>query len=312
MKSKIILSLLIFLMLGSCTTTADRGQLGDIEMDVPETTAAISASQTPADVKPNPTESDDIKGEDEIDFTELEGIKIYYLSNGSIKSIVLHCTGKPTNCGKSEMVISSNEISTFNQISFKSLSPDDDQLIFGSGDYSPGFSSDLFSYDLETGKTYRLTDNPDYVESGMLSPDGQKLAVLAHRTAGGHSFISIINPDGCCQQIIPNQGKFDKEPNWSPDGENIAFISGNRYEYHLFIYDLKNQEVVELVTDLTFQSTSRLFWSPDGRKIAVQARFKDDTDICIVDIEVNDFLCLEDDSYIEVLPSWLFDSSKII
>jgi Tol biopolymer transport system component len=51
---------------------------------------------------------------------------------------------------------------------------------------------------------------------------------------------------------------------------------------------------------------------PDGEKIALYANLESNTDICIVDIEADDYFCLEEDDYIENLPSWSFDGAQLL
>lgn len=311
---RILLPLIFIFLLTACASSQTAPTATAAATNT--TTLTFTNTQSPSittTLIPTVIDSPEIENVGNLDFSELEGLKVRYYTSKGIENILLSSVILELGCCEREQVVDWDEIATFNNIHSARISPNGGEIVFMSHSYSYGRIPDLYLYNLETGRSYRLTETPDYSESDMhWAPDGNTLVYKAHRAAGGHSNIRIINKDGCCLQTIPKQGSYDTSPSWSPNGTQIAFSSSTGNTSQLFVYDLYNQEVNKLVSELMFNSTYRLTWSPDGTKIAVLANFEDNTDICIVDIGSNNYFCVNEAEYTESSPSWSPDGTKLI
>lgn len=99
-----------------------------------------------------------------------------------------------------------------------SISPDGKLMAFVSDQTS---EPQIFTLDLATQKTTRVTRKGGYNVSPVWSPNGKYLAFRSIRQ--GVSSIYRINIETKKEQQLTSRGLIAEEPTWSPDGSLLAF-----------------------------------------------------------------------------------------
>ncbi len=110
------------------------------------------------------------------------------------------------------------------QISELALSPAADRLAFTVSELRDGrFTDDIWTLDLESGATRRLTDSPASDRLPRWSPDGEGLAFLSDRDGSAQIFI-IRKPEGEAAPLTRQTSPVHSFE-WSPDGELLAYLA---------------------------------------------------------------------------------------
>lgn len=114
-------------------------------------------------------------------------------------------------------------------------SPDGKTLVYVSRklkgmEYAFSTDSNLYAYDLESGKTEILTpDMPGYDTDPAFSPDGTKLAFLSMETAKYESDkkrLMIMDMESKeMRDLTDNWDYWPEQFSWTPDGKSIAFTA---------------------------------------------------------------------------------------
>jgi Tol biopolymer transport system component len=105
----------------------------------------------------------------------------------------------------------------------------------------------------------RLTENT--FRTLALSPDGKKLAVIAH----GEVFAAPAKDGGQAQRITDTPAE-ESDLAWSPDSKKLAFVSERGRASQVMEYDFASQQSRALTSAADFDSAPA--YSPDGRLIA--------------------------------------------
>jgi dipeptidyl aminopeptidase/acylaminoacyl peptidase len=96
----------------------------------------------------------------------------------------------------------------------------------------------IYSVDLESGATKRLTSTTGSWRRPALSPDGKTIAYVGFPKNGDgyrYSQLYTMNADG--SNITARSADFDREPQhlvWAPDGGAVYFTAEDRGSVHLF------------------------------------------------------------------------------
>lgn len=138
-------------------------------------------------------------------------------------------------------------------------SPDGETLAFSSIDKS-GFS-DLFTYNIESGRLQQLTNDSYDDRDPSWSPDGSSLAFSSDRTSEGQSNaynLFVYNLDDAQIDYVTFGDRLDFSPRWSPGGDRVVFTSAvkdssGRYgAQNIWVADVTGRE--EAVAEMASRS----------------------------------------------------------
>ena len=123
-------------------------------------------------------------------------------------------------------------------------------------------NSNIFTMDLRSRTTARLTDTNAIDTSPSYSPDGNRVVFTSDR--GGRAQIYVMGADGSNPQRISFGDGTYSTPVWSPRGDLIAFTkqSGNEFQIGVMRIDGSGERI--LSTGFLQEGPT---WSPNGRVI---------------------------------------------
>ena len=123
-------------------------------------------------------------------------------------------------------------------------------------------NSNIFTMDLRTRNTARLTDTNAIDTSPSYSPDGNRIVFTSDR--GGRAQIYVMNADGSNQQRISFGDGIYSTPVWSPRGDLIAFTKQSGGEFQIGV--MRTDGSGERILSAGFLQEGPT-WSPNGRVI---------------------------------------------
>ncbi len=161
-----------------------------------------------------------------------------------------------------------------NSLQSPAFSPDGSRLAFVG---IQGGISDLFIFDLTTGKLTRLTADRYAVLHPQWSADDESIVFVTDRGSGTDiinllfddydlAFYHLGNDEIEMLTDLPGNAI---SPQWSPDGKTIAFVSNHQGIYNIYQLNLESRKIAALtrlkngVLGIT-ETTLALSWSHDG------------------------------------------------
>jgi TolB protein len=121
-------------------------------------------------------------------------------------------------------------------------------------------NSDIYTMDLRTRKSKRLTSHPAIDTSPSFSPDAKRVVFNSDR--GGSPQLYIMNADGSnVHRISFGQGKY-ATPVWSPRGDLIAFTKQFRGRFLIGV--MRPDGSGERLLSESFLEEAPT-WAPNGR-----------------------------------------------
>ena len=123
-------------------------------------------------------------------------------------------------------------------------------------------NSNIFSMDLRSRTTTRLTNSSAIDTSPSYSPDGSKVVFTSDR--GGQPQIYIMGADGSGQTRVSFGGGSYSTPVWSPRGDLIAFTKQSGGQFQIGV--MKTDGSGERILSTGFQQEGPT-WAPNGRVV---------------------------------------------
>lgn len=123
-------------------------------------------------------------------------------------------------------------------------------------------NSNIYTMDLRTRSTARLTDTNAIDTSPSYSPDGSRIVFTSDR--GGRAQIYVMNADGSNQQRISFGDGTYSTPVWSPRGDLVAFTKQSGGEFQIGV--MRTDGSGERILSSGFLQEGPT-WSPNGRVI---------------------------------------------
>ena len=131
-------------------------------------------------------------------------------------------------------------------------------------------NSNIFTMDLRSRSTTRLTSDDSIDTSPSYSPDGKQITFTSDRGGGsGCSQIYVMNADGSNQHRISFGNGVYSTPVWSPRGDLIAFTkqTGGQFEIGVMHPDGSGERILTSA----FQEEGPT-WAPNGRVLMFFSR----------------------------------------
>ncbi|MFD2259649.1 Tol-Pal system beta propeller repeat protein TolB [Chelativorans composti] len=124
-------------------------------------------------------------------------------------------------------------------------------------------NSNIFTMDVRTRATTRLTNTNAIDTSPSYSPDGSQIVFTSDR--GGRAQIYVMNADGSNQRRISFGDGIYSTPVWSPRGDLIAFTKQSGGSFHIGVMRTDGSGERILTSGYLQEGPT---WSPNGRVIA--------------------------------------------
>ncbi|WP_238719801.1 MULTISPECIES: Tol-Pal system beta propeller repeat protein TolB [Nitratireductor] len=123
-------------------------------------------------------------------------------------------------------------------------------------------NSNIYTLDLRSRTTTRLTDSSAIDTSPSYSPDGTQIVFTSDR--GGRAQIYVMNADGSNQRRISFGDGSYSTPVWSPRGDLIAFTKQSGGEFQIGV--MRTDGSGERILSSGFSQEGPT-WAPNGRVI---------------------------------------------
>ena len=139
------------------------------------------------------------------------------------------------------------------------FSPDGQKVIMS---LQPGSNANIYTMDLRSKSTTRLTDDAAIDTSPSYSPDGSKIVFTSDR--GGSPQLYVMGADGSNpKRITFGEGTFET-PVWSPRGDLIAFTRRDKGQFAIGV--IKPDGSGQRILTEGFHNEGPT-WAPNGRVI---------------------------------------------
>lgn len=132
--------------------------------------------------------------------------------------------------------------------------------------------SHLWTHDVESGKSARLTTGDVVVSDPQWSPDSKTVAYVTRPTTkvddAAWSDVWVTDLAGQARKFFDNRGP-DTSPRWSPDGKTLAIVSNDRpgntqWYSKLYLFPASGGTPKVLLKDFDLNVGTPI-WAPDGR-----------------------------------------------
>ncbi len=187
-------------------------------------------------------------------------------------------------------------------------SPDGKRIAFHSA-LVEGENSDIWVYDLETGRSTQLTNTPGSDRFASWSPDGEWVTFQTQDESGKWGIWKVRTDAGSLSKIIADEKFSYHDPAWSKVGNWIAFYSNIRGNYDIWMVNPEGRMLTQL-TQESFSDRSPS-WSSEGKKIAFQSNRDGTNEIWVLDVESGAFEQITDNDRNNDMPAFSPDGGKI-
>jgi Tol biopolymer transport system component len=227
------------------------------------------------------------------------------------------------------------------------FSPDGKTIIFQAEEKESGNPFyQIFTMDLASGRTHRVSPGVGKTTCSYFAPDGKKIIFASshldpdakshyaeefkqrdeERRAGQRRrykwdfdpYMSIFeaDPDGSHLKQLTDARGYNAEGSYSPDGKQIVFCSNRGDEKNLELYIMdKDGKNVRQLTHAPGCYNGGPFFSPDGKKVIFRSdrKKKDYLQLYVINVDGTGERVLTDDpNWVQWGPYWYKDSRHIV
>jgi Tol biopolymer transport system component len=227
------------------------------------------------------------------------------------------------------------------------FSPDGKTIIFQAEEKGTGNPFyQIFTLDLATGRTRRVSTGVGKTTCSYFAPDGKKIIFASshldtdakkhyaaeykkreeERQSGRrrryqwdfdpHMEVFEANPDGTGLRRLTSGGGYNAEGSYSPDGKHIVFCSnrGKPEDLELYVMDKDGKNVRQL-THAPGCYNGGPFFSPDGKRVIFRSdrKKKDHLQLFVINADGSGERALTDDlNWVQWGPYWYPDGKHIV
>jgi TolB protein len=122
------------------------------------------------------------------------------------------------------------------------FSPDGRKLVVTLSD--PDGNLDIYTLDIATRQTKRITTHRAIDTEGSWSPDGRYIYFTSDRSGGPQVY--RVSANGGSAERVTFEGSYNARPRVSPDGEKLAMVHLVNGNYRIAVMDLDRKDVLVL------------------------------------------------------------------
>lgn len=139
------------------------------------------------------------------------------------------------------------------------FAPDGQTLVYS---ISQGSNTDIYSMNINSGATSRLTNTPAIETAPSFSPDGNRIVFESDRSGTQQLYVMPAS-GGEATRISFGEGRYGT-PVWSPRGDLVAFTKQSKGRFHIGVMRTDGSEERLLTASFLDEGPT---WSPNGRVI---------------------------------------------
>ena len=241
-------------------------------------------------------------------------ITYYFLPVIILPSVVSSAFGQRS----SDLLFQSKKI-TDSELPDHSITPDSTYKFFGQL-VNDSIGYHLFSKNLKTGDTAKLSNGIGYLGKVIMSPNGKQLAY--EWSEGDYTEIRLVNIDGSSHQVLYSDSVlFSQLQDWSPDGKYVSAMVFNKdRSFESLLIPVSNKPV-KVLRRQQFKSLNwgfmqcKMSFSDNGKFIAYDISTNNswyNRDIYIRPINGGNEVPIVKNSANDLLIGWLPGSKGII
>ena len=132
------------------------------------------------------------------------------------------------------------------------FSPDGRKLVVTLSDADGNL--DIYTLDINTRQTKRITTHRAIDTEGSWSPDGKTIYFTSDRSGGPQ--IYRVSANGGSAERVTFEGGYNARPRLSPDGEKLAMVHLINGNYRIAVMDVKRKDVLVLSSGSQDESPS--------------------------------------------------------
>jgi TolB protein len=133
-----------------------------------------------------------------------------------------------------------------------SFSPDGKKLVVTLGGIDGNL--DIYTLDINSRRTTRLTTNRSIDTEGTWSPDGDYIYFTSDRSGGPQVY--RVSATGGTPERVTYEGSYNARPRLSPDGKRLAMVHNDRGNYRIAVMNLERKDLLVLSTGRQDESPS--------------------------------------------------------
>ncbi|MDJ0906056.1 MAG: Tol-Pal system beta propeller repeat protein TolB [Woeseiaceae bacterium] len=122
------------------------------------------------------------------------------------------------------------------------FSPDGRKLVVTLSD--PDGNLDIYTLDIATRQTRRITTHRAIDTEGSWSPDGRYIYFTSDRSGGPQVY--RVSANGGSAERVTFEGSYNARPRVSPDGEKLAMVHLQNGNYRIAVMDLDRKDLLVL------------------------------------------------------------------
>ena len=145
------------------------------------------------------------------------------------------------------------------------FSPDGRQLVVTLGGVDGNL--DIYTLDINSRQSKRLTTNRSIDTEGSWSPDGRYIYFTSDRSGGPQVY--RVSSSGGTPERVTFDGSYNARPRLSPDGKKLAMVHLDRGNYRIAVMDLERKDLLILSAGSQDESPS---FAPNGSMVLYATR----------------------------------------